>query len=103
MARQEDIDTDADLSVRGSVFKCVAVSCSALQGGEVGTKTLVPVKQEDVALCCSVLQCVAVCCSVLQVVQSGAVCCIMVHCVAVCCSVLQCGAVKCSVLSCVAV
>jgi len=34
----------------------------------------------EVAVCCSVLQCVAVCCSVLQ-------------CGAVCCSVLQCVAV----------
>jgi len=39
----------------------------------------------NVAVCCSVLQCVAVCCSVLQ-------------CVAVCCSVLQCVAVWCGVL-----
>ena len=45
---------------------------------------------EDVAVCCSVLQCAAVCCSVLQ-------------CVAVCCSVLQCAAVSCSVLQCLAV
>jgi len=42
----------------------------------------------EVAVCCSVLQCVAVCCSVLQ-------------CVAVCCSVLQCVATRCSVLQCV--
>jgi len=39
----------------------------------------------QVAVCCSVLQCVAVCCSVFQ-------------CVAVCYSVLQCVAVCCSVL-----
>jgi len=38
----------------------------------------------ELAVCCSVLQCVAVCCGVLQ-------------CVAVCCSVLQCVAVCCSV------
>ena len=44
----------------------------------------------QVAVCCSVLQCVAVCCSVLQ-------------CVAVCYSVLQFVAVCCSVLKCVAV
>jgi len=37
----------------------------------------------DVALCCSVLQCIAACCSVLQRV-------------AVCCSVLQRDAVRCS-------
>ena len=42
----------------------------------------------NVAVCCSVLQCVAVCCSVLQ-------------CVAVCFSVLQCHAVWCSVVQCV--
>ena len=47
-----------------------------------------PVAICNVALCCSVLQCVAVCCSVLQCV---AVCC-SVLCVAVCsarCRVLQ--------------
>jgi len=38
---------------------------------------------EQVAVCCSVLQCVAVCCNVLQ-------------CVAVCCSVLQCVGVCCN-------
>jgi len=38
----------------------------------------------DLAVCCSVLQCVAVCCSVLQGV---AVCCSVLQCVAVCCSV----------------
>jgi len=54
----------------------------------------------DVAVCCSVLQCVAVCCSVLQ---CAAVCCSVLQCVAVCCRVLQCGAVCCSVLPCVAV
>ena len=44
----------------------------------------------QVAVCCSVLQCVAVCCRVLQ---SVAVCCSVLQCVAVCCSVLQCVAV----------
>jgi len=66
----------------------------------------------QVAVCCSVLQCVAVCCSVLQCV---AVCCNVVQCDAVCfsvcCSVPHtlrhcmrlCVAVWCSVLQCVAV
>ena len=47
-------------------------------------------KRKDVAVCCSVPQCVAVCCSVLQ-------------CVAVCYSVLQCATVCYSVLQCVCV
>jgi len=51
----------------------------------------------DVAVCCSVLQCVAVCCSVLQCV---AVCCSVSQCVAVCCSVLRCVVIRCSVLWC---
>ena len=79
----------------------------------------------DVAVCCSVLQCVAVCCSVLQCVAVSsthwlmlllcvAVCCSVLQCVtaccgldyslidvAVCCSVLQCVAVCCCVLQCV--
>ena len=75
----------------------------------------------DVAVCCSVLQCVAACCSVLQcvaacgsVLQCVAACCsvlserhvkvdMMWQCVAVCCSVLQCVAACCSVLQRVAV
>ena len=87
-------------------------------------------QREQLALCCSVLQCVAVCCSVLQCGMSAclsagaclqrrscstscllcvAVCCSVVavrcsvlQCVAVCCSVLQCGTVYCNVLQCVA-
>ena len=56
-------------------------------GGVVGSPTHYAMKEiplegpeseDDVKVCCSVLQCVAVCCSVLQ-------------CVAVCCSVLQCA------------
>ena len=54
-----------------TVFKCVAVCCSALQ---------------CVAVRCSVLHCVAVYCSALQCV---AVRCSALQCVAVCCSVLQ--------------
>jgi len=46
----------------------------------------------QIAVCCSVLQCVAVCCSVLECV---AVCYSVLQCVAVCCSVLQCVAVCC--------
>ena len=53
-----------------TVYKCVAVRCSALQ---------------CVAVRCSALQCVAGSCSALQ-------------CVAVCCSVSQCVAVRCSAL-----
>ena len=86
----------------------------------------------QLAVCCSVLQCVAVRCSVLQyvtphawtsscthvdesrhkyitarrghgsVLQCVAACCSVLQCVAVCCSVLQCVAVCCSVLQCVA-
>ena len=90
---------------------------------------LKPPKLSEVAVCCSVLQCIAVCCScsvccsVLQcikppklsevavycsVLQCVAVCCSVLNfqnsqkldCVAVCCSVLQCVAVCCSVLPC---
>ena len=50
---------------------------------------------QDVAVCCTALQCVAVRCSALQCV---AVCCSVLQCVAVCCIVLQCVAVCCSVL-----
>ena len=46
----------------------------------------------QIAVCCSVLQCVAVCCSVLECV---AVCYSVLQCVAVCCNVLQCVAVCC--------
>jgi len=46
-------------------------------------RLLCVVRNECVAVCCSVLQCVAVCCSVLQ-------------CVAVCCSVLQYVAMCCN-------
>ena len=53
----------------------------------------------QVAVCCSVLQCVAECCSVLQ---SVAVYCSVLQCVAVCCSVLQGVAGCCRVLQCVA-
>ena len=56
----------------------------------------------DVAVCCSVLQCVAVCCkciaSVLQQISLRNRCCSVLQCVAVCCSVLQFVAVCCSVL-----
>ena len=62
----------------------------------------------ELAVCCSVLQCVAVCCSVLQcvavcssVMQCVAVCCSVMQCVAVCCSELQCDAVWCRVVQCV--
>jgi len=64
----------------------------------------------NVAVCCSVLQCVAVCCSVLQwgtkLASNGIkeenrrysvppeFCCSVLQCVAVCCSVLQCLVVK---------
>ena len=41
--------------------------------------------EKEVAVCCSVLQCVAVRCNSLQYIA--------VQCVAVCCSVLQCVAV----------
>ena len=43
----------------------------------------------NVAMCCSVLQCIAVCCTVLQRV---AACCSMLLCAAVCCTVLLCVA-----------
>ena len=68
----------------------------------------------NVAVCCSVLQCVAVCCSVLQCVAVRpwwielnawwcvALCCSVLQCVAVCCSMLQYVAVRRSVLQCVA-
>ena len=98
---------------RNSQF--VALSCSLLQ---------------NVAVCCSLLQCVndirivealqhvathciATCCSVLQCVNDNTLYCnVLLHvavrvpllqCVAVCCSVLQCVAVCCSMLQYVAV
>ena len=57
----------------------------------------------DVALCCSVLQCVAVCCSAMQCVLQMDIVCRSVMttphaCVAACCSVLQRVAACCSVL-----
>ena len=61
----------------------------------------------NVAVCCSVLQCVAACCSVLQrAVLCCSVCIVLqcLQCVAVfaeCCSVLQRAALCCSVLQCV--
>jgi len=80
----------------------------------------------NVAVCCSVLQCVAACCSVLQravlccsvcivlqclqcvaVYRSVLHCCIVLQCLqcvavfAECCSVLQRAALCCSVLQCV--
>jgi len=66
----------------------------------------------EVAVCCSVLQCVAVCSSVLQCVAANYLGCVLKIfarrvlltftwlCVAVCCSVAQCGAVWCSVVQC---
>jgi len=62
----------------------------------------------QVAVCCSVLQCVAVWCSVSRLkLQCVAMCCSVLQCVAVWCGVsrlkLQCVAVCCSVLQCVAV
>jgi len=68
----------------------------------------------ELAVCCSVLQCVAVCCSVQcltmtthvtelfggQMSSELDVCCSVLQCVAVRCSALQCVAVFCSVLQC---
>ena len=64
-----------------AALQCVAACCSVL--GSMSPRFGIE-RMNDLAVCCSVLQCVAVCCSVLQ-------------CVAVCCSVLQCAAVCCSV------
>jgi len=63
-------------------------------------RALLKLSRLDVAVCCSVLQCIVVCCSVLQCV---AVCCSVLQCVAVRCSAVQCGAVRCSALQRVAV
>ena len=52
----------------------------------IGTHRTGSVDVQDIAVCCSVLQCAVVCCSVLQCV---ALCCI----VTVCCSALLCVAV----------
>ena len=60
----------------------------------------------QVAVCCSVLQCVALCCIVLQWHVRGqcvaAVCCSMLQCDTVYCIVLHCVALCCIVLHCVA-
>jgi len=57
-----------------------------------------PLKEQCVAVCCSVLQWVAVSCRVLMVKEHSiarTVCCSVLQCVAVCCSVLQWVAVSC--------
>jgi len=79
-------------AVRYSVLQRVAACCSVLQSnGSLYRHTHWGVcfgfsaqPFVNVAVCCSVLQCVAVCCSVLQ---CAAVCCSVLQCVAVCCSV----------------
>ena len=77
----------------------LAVCCSVLQCVAVCCSVLTC---HQFAVCCSVLQCVAVCCSVLQCVWMSPICSVL-QCVAVHCSALQCVSVCCSVLQCVAV
>jgi len=70
------------------------------------THACLSLSRGQVAVCCSVLQCVAVCCSVCSVMRCVAVCCSALQCVAVCavcCSVLQNVAECCRVLQSVAV
>jgi len=53
--------------------------------------------KRDVAVCCSVLQCVAMCCNVTFKVVNEAFeegCSSVLQCVAVCCNVLQCVAMS---------
>jgi len=78
-----------------SVWYCVAVYCSVLQGF-ANVSSIVAWVLQYVAVCYTVLQRISVCCSVLE--KSARLllgCCSMLQCVVLCCSILQRVAVCC--------
>ena len=95
------------VAVCGSVWLCVAVNRSVLQGVETTQKQFAPYSDwyvVCVSVCCSALKCVCgalhveVCCSESKIVPAilKLTCILAWQCVAVCCSVLQCVAACCS-------
>jgi len=97
--QQERVCCNVLRYVAAGVVRCVAVYRSVVP-------TKLNGRHQDVAACCSVLQCVVVCCSAYTRNNGrwqDTVCCSVLQYVAVCCSVLQCAAVCRSVLQCAAV